>query len=90
MLTKDNDIRVEQQRWIIPIVDVNHHTGMMLSAFLQGSMTVGSANTVCACRLVSSLCLLSLSLFRLVVCQHSRGAGLGAGHIPGLTECNQR
>lgn len=34
--------------------------------------------------------LFCFSLYRLVVCQHSGGAGLGAGHIPGLPECNQR
>lgn len=31
-----------------------------------------------------------MSVDRLVVCQHSRRAGLGASHISGLPECNQR
>lgn len=63
------------------------HVGTMFAAILQVPMTVSSDDSH---GLVPSLSILSPLLFRLVVRQHSGGAGLGAGHIPGLPECNQR
>lgn len=54
------------------------YSEMTLAAIRQALMIVSSNMSV------------RLSLSRLVVCQYSRGAGMGAGHVPGLPERNKR